>query len=223
MDRRLLSLAAILSLGACATKPDAAPQSPPSSSAGAAPQDTSIVRADKARIQGSESAKVWLVIASDFQCPFCREFHDDIYKKILKDYVAPGKIRVAFLNHPMAFHAMAIPAAEAAMCAGKQDRFWEMHDGLFMTQEKWTKRTDPQPVFDSLATSLKLRVDDWRACFTSHATRAMIDADLFRSKGGGVTGTPSFFVDNRLALIGIEPYENFRRELDAAIARAGGK
>lgn len=186
-------------------------------------QDTSLNRADLARIMGSPSAKVWFVMSSDFQCPFCREFHHDLWKRIEKDYVATGKIRVAFLNHPMPFHQLAVPAAEAAMCAGKQDRFWQMHDGLFETQERWVKSGNPQPTFDSLATSLGLRMPDWRTCMTSHATRALVESDFARSSRGGVTGTPSFFIGDGLAIVGIAPYGDFRRTIDSVLARSGGR
>jgi len=217
--RHLLTVVAgALLLAACGKPPKA--QTATLDSPKAAP-DSALQRADLARIQGSPSAKVWLVIASDFQCPYCREFHDDSYKRILKDYVATGKVRVAYLNHPMAAHIHAVVSAEAAMCAGTQDRFWAMHDGLFATQAHWSQLQNPQPVFDSLATSLQLRLSDWRACMTSHQLRPMIEADDARTRAGGVTGTPSFFIDNKLAVVGVQPYGNFRAALDSAVARAG--
>lgn len=224
MTLHKLVLTLCFPLAACAVKPDATSETQVAS-ASATPaavdaQDTSIVRADKARIKGSESAKVWLVTSSDFQCPYCRQFHHETWGSIEKDYVATGKIRVAFLNHPMPFHQFAIPAAEAAMCAGKQDKFYPMHDGLFATQERWVKSGNPQPIFDSLATSLGLRMEDWRSCVSTRATRAMVEADFERSKRGGVKGTPSFFIGDQLAIVGVAPYADFRKALDAAIAQA---
>jgi protein-disulfide isomerase len=189
--------------------------------AAALASDTGLQRADKARIQGSESAKVWFVIASDFQCPYCRAFHDDAYKQILRDYVATGKIRVAYLNHPGSMHAFGVVSAEAAMCAAMQDRFWPMHDGLFTTQDHWAALQDPQPVFDSLATSLQLRMADWRSCMTSHETRSMIASDNAKSIAAGVDGTPNFFIANKLAIKGLKPYATYRAALDSALAQAG--
>jgi protein-disulfide isomerase len=183
--------------------------------------DTALARADRARIQGSENAKVWLVIASDFQCPYCRAFHDDAYKQILRDYVATGKIRVAYLNDPGSMHAFAVVSAEAAMCAAAQDHFWPMHDALFTTQDHWAALAAPQPVFDSLATSLQLRMADWRSCMTSHKTRPLIESDHAKSKAGGVDGTPSFFIANKLAIQGLAPYATYRAALDSALAHAG--
>src|SRR5579862_8106109 len=130
----------------------------------------SIGRADRARIQGSSSAPVWLVMSSDFQCPYCRMFHDDAYKRILSDYVATGKVRIAYWNQPSPMHVHAVVAAEAAMCAALQDKFWPMHDGLFATQDHWAGMPEPRPVFDSLANALHLQMDQWRSCTASHAT-----------------------------------------------------
>jgi protein-disulfide isomerase len=235
MIRKSLFAATAVFLIGCAGKPDATPDSTTattaSSSAGTvatppaanAPEDTSLVRADKARIMGSPTAKVWFVMSSDFQCPFCREFHDDLWKRIEKEYVQTGKIRVAFLNHPMYFHALAIPAAEAAMCAAKQDKFWPMHDSLFATQAQWTKNGNPQGTFEALAKSLGLRMNDWSQCMTSHATKAMVEADLARSMQGGVKGTPSFFIGNQLAIVGIAPWSAYKRAIDSTLAAAGGR
>jgi protein-disulfide isomerase len=226
--RRFLLTLCLPTAAACAGKPDATgeartPAAPVTATAAPATADSSLIRADKARIQGSDSAKVWFIMASDFQCPFCRAFHDETWPRIEKDYVATGKIRVAFVNHPMPGHQFAMPAAEAAMCAAKQDRFWPMHDKLFQTQETWVKSANPQAIFDSLATSVGVRMDDWRSCVTTHATRGMIDADFDRTAQGGVTGTPGFFIGGQLAVVGAEPYGTFRRALDAAIAQAGGR
>ena len=62
---------------------------------------------------------------------------------------------------------------------------------------------------------------DWRACMTSHKTRPLIDSDHARSVRGGVDGTPSFFIGNKLAIKGAEPYRTFRAALDSALAEAG--
>ena len=203
----------------CAQQPPA--QTATLDTAKVAAVDSSLIRADKARIQGSENATVWLVMASDFQCPFCKQFHDGAYKQIFTDYVATGKVRLAYLNHPMAAHPHAVVAAEAAMCSGMQSKFWEMHDSLFSSQDRWTMSPNPVPLFDSLAAGLHLQMTDWRSCMSSHKSRPMIDADNARTKAGGVTGTPTFFIANKVSIVGAQPYREFRDSLDAALMRAG--
>src|SRR3954452_15584930 len=99
-----------------------------------APTDSNITRADLARIQGSPTAPLWVIEVSDFQCPYCKQWHDQTYNTFLNQYVKTGKVRLAYVNFPLQSHAHAWPAAEAAMCAGAQGKFWAMHDPLFTTQ-----------------------------------------------------------------------------------------
>jgi protein-disulfide isomerase len=211
---------------ACA-RPDTSDETPaPAAAATAtpvqgAPASSGLERADKARQKGAESSPVWFIMASDFQCPYCRTFHHDVWPRIEREYVATGKIRVAFMNHPMQFHAQGVPAAEAAMCAGMQDKFWPMHDSLFVNQDKWAKGSQPQAVFESLATSLGLNMNSWRQCVSSRATRLMVESDFAKTSQAGVTGTPSFIIGNQLAVVGAEPYAVYKSAIDAAIARAG--
>src|ERR1700704_6511223 len=122
-------------------------------SSAAAAKDSDGVKADLARIQGSASAPVWVIEVSDFQCPYCKQWHDQTYAAFRDQYVNTGKVRLAYVNFPLSSHAHAWPAAESAMCAGAQGKFWQMHDALFTTQNKWEAMSSPAPMFDSLAQS----------------------------------------------------------------------
>jgi protein-disulfide isomerase len=220
MSLRHLAALASLALVACA-KPDG------SAPAGGAtpPPSFDMNRVDQARQMGSLTAKVWFIEGSDFECPYCKAFRDETWPKIEQEYVKTGKIRVAFMNHPMNLrppfnmHPRSVPAAEVAMCAGAQDRFWQMHDSLFATQDKWARAADPQPIFDSLATALGLEMTSWRNCLTTHATRAMIEQDFQRTTAAGIEGTPGFVIGDTLAVLGAQPYADFKRAIDAALAR----
>src|SRR3954447_6475356 len=106
------------------------------------PTDPIITRADLARIQGSPSAPLWVIEVSDFQCPYCKQWHDQTYNTFLDQYVKTGKVRLAYVNFPLGIHAHAFPAAEAAMCAGVQNKFWPMHDSLFASQGRWESGAD---------------------------------------------------------------------------------
>jgi len=83
---------------------------------------------DTDHIKGSSSAKVTLVVFSDFQCPYCQR-HEATLKQILDAY--KDQVRIVFYNFPLSFHQYAEKAAEAAECAGDQGKFWEMHDKMF--------------------------------------------------------------------------------------------
>lgn len=181
-------------------------------------------RADRGRIQGEGAAPVWVIVASDFQCPFCRTWHAETYPALVRDYVRTGKIRMAFLNYPLNMHKNAWPAAEAAMCASVQGMFWEMHDAIFGAQDLWSgiPAANALQLFDSLAVNkFSLRPDEYRSCMSSHETAALVQADFERLRSAGVESTPSFFVGDR-GISGAQPTDVFRAAIEQALAKARG-
>jgi len=182
-------------------------------------KDSDDVKADLARIQGSPTAKVWVIEVSDFQCPFCRQWHEETYQKLRDEFVKTGKIRLAYVNFPLAQHAYALPAAEAAMCAGVQGKFWEMHDALFANQAKWEKLPAPAPFFDSLARASGVDAARWRQCVQSRKMTPLILADQDRARVAGAASTPSFMIGNQL-LVGTQPIENLRSAIDSALVKS---
>ncbi len=185
--------------------------------AAAAPGDSLSRRLDAARILGDSTAKVWMIMVSDFQCPYCKEWHDASFAALRREYVDNGKVRLAFYNFPLSMHPNAVPAAEAAMCAGAQNKFWPMHDALFASQATWAPRPDPGPVFDSLATKVGLTMSAFNSCRSSHATLPLINADQDRASRAGVQSTPTIVIGNKL-IAGAQPTDVFRRAIDAALA-----
>lgn len=184
--------------------------------------DSTSARADRGRIRGNEAAQVWLVEISDFQCPYCKQWHDQSFAALDKEYVQTGKVRLAYLNFPLpSMHPNARAASEAAMCASVQGKFWELHSALFTTQERWANLPNPVAFFDTLATSAGVDGAAWRSCMSSHATIPLIDADRERSGKSGVKSTPTFFIGDQ-KIEGAFPADSFRVILNAAIAKAHG-
>ena len=175
-------------------------------------------RADAARIQGNPDAPVWVVEVSDFQCPFCKTWHDSVYRVLRREFVTPGTIRLAYINYPLPNHANALPAAEAAMCAATQNRFWEMHDGLFDSQERWAPLPNAAAVFDSGARAKGVDVAAMRQCIERGSTRALIQADAERAQESGVEATPSFIIGGDVLIRGAQPIETFRRAIAQKLA-----
>ena len=198
-----------------AVRADTTPVAP----ASAAPKDSDGVKADLARIQGSPTAPVWVIEVSDFQCPFCKQWHDQTYQKLRDEFVKTGKVRLAYINFPLNQHINAWPAAETAMCAGAQGKFWEMHDALFVNQAKWEQLPSPAQFFDSLARATGLDVPRWQQCVQSGKMKAWIQADHDRAETAGAESTPTFIIGNRM-LTGAQPIENFRSAIDSALAKA---
>ena len=224
-------LAALVSLG-CDTasgspmdREDAALDAA-TTTASAAASDTArealLRRADLGRINGSPASLVWLVVISDFQCPYCKVWHDETAPLIERDYVRTGKIRVAYLNLPISSHRNAWPAHESAMCAAEQGKFFPVADAIFATQGDWKTRLDAPAYFDSLTRTLPVDHARLRACVADGQLRPLIKADYDRSSRIGIGSTPTFLIGSKV-LIGAQPYEAFRRALDDALTAAGAR
>ena len=219
----LRSILAAATFAACSqaaerTPPPTAGATPAAARGAAAADTTSIVtRADQSRIRGDSSARVWLVMVSDFQCPYCRQWHDEVFPSIVREYVDTRKVRIAYVHLPVSSHQHALESAEASMCAGVQGRFWEMHDAIFRTQARWSRMEVPRALFDSLAASVGVQPAPYRACVESTATRPMVLADARRVSEAGATVTPTFFIGNE-RVEGAMPLPEFRAALDRALA-----
>lgn len=225
MSPLVLNLFLAATLVAACSRPGAAADkasAPPAATAGGAttttksavPHDSISDLADRGRILGDSSATVWVIMASDFQCPFCKQWEDANYAQLVKDYVKTGRVRLAFLNMPLSMHPNALPASEAAMCAAVQNKFWRMHDTLFASQAQWEVLPDPRAKFDSITTALGVDMPRWRSCMAQHSTLALINADRDRARQAGVNSTPTFFVGNK-TLTGADA--NVRGAIDAAL------
>jgi protein-disulfide isomerase len=139
-----------------------------------------------AQLQGDTSAPIGLVIYSDFECPFCARFAREALPRIQEKYVKTGRVLLAFRQYPLPIHAHAEKAAEAAVCAGRQARFWPYHDLLFASQ----------PALDEAslverATSLGFDTGAFTTCLQGEAAAA-VRADYAGGGPLGVSGTPTF-------------------------------
>jgi protein-disulfide isomerase len=195
---------------AASLRPDGPPAALDSSS-------TVLAKADAGRIIGSPSATVWMIIISDFQCPFCKQWHDESWEAIRKEFVETGRIRVAYMNLPLSMHANALPAAHAAMCASVQGKFWPVQDAMFRTQKEWSRLADAHPFFESLARDAGADVEALRACVQSGVMRPLIQSDEARATSAGAQSTPTFFVGSQ-PLLGAQPLAAFRGAINAALA-----
>ena len=204
--------------GAADTSHDRSPAPNPAAAAASAP-DSLLARADRARVQGAPSAPVWMVVVSDFECPYCARWHAQSYDSLRREYVDAGKIRIAYLHYPLPNHRHAMLAAEAATCAGLQGKFWEMHDAIFQSQERWRAVADARPIFETLAAAQGLDMEAQRRCVTTHETRPLIEADMARVQRAGVSGTPTFFIGRR-TIGGLGPTGAYRAAIDSALAEA---
>jgi protein-disulfide isomerase len=175
------------------------------------------------RSKGSPKAPVTVYEMSDFQCPYCRQFALETFPQLERDYIRPGKVRWVFINFPLtSVHPHASAAAELAVCAGKQQGFWRVHDLLFAHQETWAPLKEAGPFFVSLADSAKLSKPALLSCLESPDTRNSVRADAEGAARSGATSTPTFYIEGGL-MEGAQPVAVFKQVLDSVYAVKTGR
>lgn len=159
---------------------------------------------------GPEDAPITIVEFSDYQCPYCRRWHDEVYQPLLNAY--PGKIRLVYRQFPLtSIHPDAFPAAEAAMCAGAQNAYWPYHDKLFSSSSLGDS------VYMGYAQELGLNMNEFKSCIEEQTYKDAIQSDLDFAVNLGVRSTPTFFI-NGLAVVGAQPLDIFKQVIDQELA-----
>jgi len=164
----------------------------------------------KSPYKGSKDAPITVVVFQDFQCPFSNRSQATM-KQLNETY--KEKIKIVFKNFPLNFHKDAVLAAEAALAAGAQGKFWEMHDKIFANQKKL--KIDNLKIY---AQELNLDLTIFNKDLETHKFKKMIDEDLKTGKGLGVRGTPTFFINGK-KLVGAKPLTEFQKVIDGFVKK----
>ena len=151
-----------------------------------------------------------IVEFSDFQCPYCSRVLPTL-TQVMERY--PEDVRIVYRNFPLPSHQRASAAAEAALCAQEQGKFWAYHDKLF---ENSRALSDDQ--LKDHAKKLELDVPAFEQCQSEERFEEQIQNDVREARAAGVTGTPAFFV-NGVLLSGARPAADFYRTIDAELER----
>jgi len=190
------------------------------------PLDNVDVQVEGSPTLGKETAEVTIVEFSDFQCPYCGTYARDVFGKIVDQYVKTGKVKYVVRNFPIEqLHPLAGKAAEAAMCANEQGKYWEAHALFF----------DNQPALDEVirlqegdATAIGINTAAFEQCIASNRYAELIKRDLAEGVRLGVKGTPTFFLGYSdvnepshikavKSLVGARPLQEFYAALDDLI------
>jgi protein-disulfide isomerase len=159
---------------------------------------------------GPADAPITIVEFSDYQCPYCRRWHDQVYEPLLAAY--PGKIKFVYRHLPLeSIHPEAIPAAEAAMCAGEQDAFWQFHEKLFSSESLGNQ------IYTQYAQDLGLDLKTFESCVSDRKYQQAVETDINFAVDLGIRSTPTFFI-NGLAIVGAQPLDVFRQVIEKELA-----
>ncbi len=169
--------------------------------------DTTVVPVDvgAAPVRGAKDAPITLVLFSDFECPYCKRVEGTLGAL---EAAFPGKIRVAWKNFPLPFHAGARPAARLALQAHTSGKFWAMHDRLIANEG----------ALDGKSLEGHARALGVAAPRDEAALEARVEADVKQGQSLGVSGTPTTFINGR-KIAGAFPLETFRAIVQQELAK----
>lgn len=186
------------------------------------------VMIDGAPVLGDARARITLIEYSDYQCPYCARHYRETLPLIKADYIETGKVRLVIRQFPIPnLQPRAAAASLAALCAGEQGGYWEMHGMLFANQRKMSD--------DDLlgyATEIGLDEQSFHSCFAQERYAGQIGREVEEGNRIGVRGTPSFVLgltdpanpDAVLAarlIYGARKYDYFARAIDELLAADG--
>jgi protein-disulfide isomerase len=177
--------------------------------------------ANQGHVIGSDSALVEVTEFADFECPACGNFANLTEPDVRARLVNTGLIRFRFMDYPLPMHPNTWSAHMAAWCAGEQGKFWEMHDAIFLNQDRWSAETTRRPdnVLNPLARQVGVNMSQYESCVRARKYQPQIQANVNEATRRGVNSTPTFVIGNKQVATSIS-YDQFKRLVDEAIAAA---
>lgn len=181
-----------------------------------------------ANAMGDPNAPIKIEEFSDYQCPFCARFSEETERQIVESYVTDGTVYFVYRSFGNFIGPESQAAAEAAYCAGDQNKYWEYHDILFANQtgENVGAYTDRR--LQAFAETLSLDMEAFNDCFNSGKYSDQVDQDKADGVAAGVTGTPAFVLSYTVNgevktrfINGAQPFSEFQTQIEGALAEMG--
>lgn len=184
------------------------------------PPQRAKIPVNSAYMLGREDAPVTLVEFTDYECPFCQDFHMTTFERLKQTYIETGTLRFISRDLPLEFHQHASTAAQAARCAGEQGHYWEARHLLIVNA-----RTLSPELFTTIARDLHLDTDRFQACLQSEKQKEGVEADMNTARAAAITGTPTFVLGRTTngalegpMIIGAQPFEVFDAKIKELLA-----
>ena len=162
---------------------------------------------------GTSNPLVTIVEFSDFQCPFCAAVQLTL-KQVLEQFA--GAVKLVFKHLPLDNHRNAMSAARAAYCAGRQERFWQYHDALFITKDFSTQS------YNKLAKAQGLNLRTFQSCLNSVDSLNAVTADIETARRLKIESTPSFIINDRV-VSGAISFGEFEKIITLELRRISAK
>jgi protein-disulfide isomerase len=169
---------------------------------------------------GPANAKVVVTEFADFQCPYCKDFHDVVLQKLIQQYVATGKVRFEY------HHFIVIDqnvggvesrrAAEASECANELGSFWDYFNTLFANQQTEGSGTFSDDRLKTMAANLGLDTGKFNTCLDSRRDAGLVTADEGLAVAYHLNSTPSILINNSLVANPLD-YASIQAAIEAGL------
>lgn len=178
------------------------------------------------RALGDPNAPVKVEVFSDFQCPACQRYSQQVEQPIVDKYVPTKQIYYIYRQFPFiddnSTSKESDQAANASMCAAEQNRFWDYKQILFANWNGENQGAFADKRLISFAEALNLDMTKFNKCFGENTYKAEIDSDLQLGNTLGASGTPSIFVNGVQVAPGYIPtYDDLSKAIEDALAGSG--
>ncbi len=172
-------------------------------------------------VLGDQNALVTIVEYSDFQCPFCAKFFKETESALREKYIKTGKVKFIYRNFAF-LGEESLWAANAARCAGEQDKFWQYHDYLYNNQQGENLGAFSKDNLKSFAAAIGLDKEKFNACLESEKYTDLIQKETQAGGEAGVQGTPANFINGTL-YPGALPTATFLQIIDSELEKNNGE
>jgi len=177
-------------------------------------------------ILGDKNAPITIVEFGDYQCPFCKRFHQETLPELKSNHIDKGIVNLVWMDFPLeSIHQNAVATSIAGECAEEQGYFWELHDRMFVEQENWQGLPTSIAVndFKRYASEIGMNENEFSSCLDSEKYKQKVSDDFSYGSRIGISGTPAFFVGNQqvgfVQITGAQPYSVFENVIETYLER----
>ena len=171
---------------------------------------------------GSENSPITIVEFSDFQCPFCKKFHDQVFAKLDEEYISKGLVRFIHKDLPLPFHSYAYDAAAIARCSRSDKQYWSIYRAFF-NKQNCMSCLGPK----TIATASAISSSEIERCLKKGRIREVINSNLSEAKLHLIQATPTFIIGRTSPEIhtgeiieGAIPWSEFKKIVERKLAEA---
>ena len=171
---------------------------------------------------GSADAPVTIVEFSDFQCPYCKRFHDEVFAQLKRQYIDKGLVRFVHKDLPLPFHEQARPAAIAARCSAEQGDYWTTYEALFSKQHCLECLGA-----DGIASAAGVNRTKLLRCQKEGRAEKTVTANLSEAELQGIRATPTFVIGpsqggqhTGQVVEGAMPFQSFQQAIEASLHKS---